>query len=190
MSAPGEPVDPDSDAGTDGSPDAAAPDGAPEMESGIEVDVHVHFGMTGSFPLQLAELFFASDGVHLAEYGLITPLFGLGAKKHKREATAMRDLFDRYGVDEVLARSRSVTWLSYDSIERVVVNDGGRLGNPRVGVYAVDGTNNAYRIHDEEFDPDEFVRELGALGDERGFAVELEAGLGYRPRESLKRFFD
>lgn len=162
----------------------------PEIgESGIEVDVHVHFGMTGSFPLRIAELFFASDGLHIAEYGLITPLFGLGARKHKREAGAMAEIFERFGIDEVLARSDAVTWLSYDDIDRVVVSDGGFLGNPRIGVYAEDGESWAYRLHDDGADPEVVVDELTALGEEREFDVISESGLGYRPGESLRRFF-
>ena len=158
-------------------------------ESGIEVDVHAHFGMTGSFPLRIAELFFASDGLHIAEYGLITPMFGLGTGKHGREAAAMQDLFDRFGIDEVLARADAVTWLSYDAVDRVVISDGGRLGNPRVGVYAEDGTAHAYRMHEDDFDPDEFAAELRELAAEREFDVVSESGLGYRPGESLRRFF-
>ncbi|QLG26633.1 hypothetical protein HUG10_03350 [Halorarum halophilum] len=158
-------------------------------ESGIEVEVHAHFGMTGSFPLRIAELFFASDGLHIAEYGLITPLFGLGVKKHEREAGAMAEIFDRFGVDEVLARADAVTWLSYDALDRVVISDGGVLGNPRVGVYAEDGGTHAYRMHDDSFVPESLEAELSKLADERGFDVVLESGLGYRPRESLRRFF-
>ena len=158
-------------------------------ESGIEVDVHAHFGMTGSFPLRMAELFFASDGLHIAEYGLITPMFGLGTKKHRREAGAMAEIFDRFGIDEVLARADSVTWLSYDSLDQVVISDGGRLGNPRLGVYTEEGATHAYRIHEDDFDPDEFAARLSELSEERGFDVVSESGLGYRPGESLRRFF-
>ncbi|MFC7098710.1 hypothetical protein [Halobaculum marinum] len=170
-----------------------AADGAPTdseaFESGVEVEVHAHFGMTGSFPLRIAETFFASDGVHVAEYGAITPMFGIGARKHRREAAAMRQLLEQYGIDEVLARADAVTWLSYESLDRVVVSDGGRFGNPRLGIYAVDETAKAYRIHAEEFDPDDFVAELSPVADREGFTVEREAGLGYRPAESLRRFF-
>lgn len=158
-------------------------------ESGIEVGVHAHFGMTGSFPLRIAELFFASDGLHIAEYGLITPMFGLGTKKHRREADAMAAIFDRFGIDEVLARADAVTWLSYDALDRVVISDGGWLGNPRVGVYAEDGETHAYRVHDESFVPASFEAELSELAEVRGFDVVLESGLGYRPGESLRRFF-
>ena len=158
-------------------------------DSGIEVDVHAHFGMTGSFPLRIAELFFASDGLHIAEYGLITPMFGLGTKKHRREAAAMEEILDRFGIDEVLARADSVTWLSYEALDRVVISDGGWLGNPRVGVYAEDGETYAYRMHDESLVPESLEAELSALGEERGFEVTLESGLGYRPGESLRRFF-
>lgn len=176
MSAPTGPVDED----------------APDREfgdSGIEVEVHAHFGMTGSFPLQIAELFFATDGVHLVEYGLITPLFGIGSRKHKREAGAMQEIYRRFGIDEVIARADAVTWLDYDAIDRVVVTDGGRFGNPRIGVYPQDGEGHAYRMHDEEFDPDAFAAELSTLADRRGFDVIAESGLGYRPGESLRRFF-
>ncbi|PSQ07662.1 hypothetical protein BRC97_03135 [Halobacteriales archaeon QS_6_71_20] len=171
-------------------PDSTDDDTGEEIgDSGIEVEVHGHFGMTGSFPLRICELFFASDGVHLAEYGMITPLFGLGVGKHEREAAAMVELLDRYGIDEVLARADAVTWLSYDTLDRVVVSDGGRLGNARVGLYPEAGDSHAYRIHDDGFDADAFVDELTALGEERGFDVVSESGLGYRPRESLDRFF-
>lgn len=169
-------------------PEAGVPDSA-YGESGIEVEVHAHFGMTGSFPLRMAELFFASDGLHIAEYGLITPMFGLGTRKHRREAATMAAVLDRYGIDETLARADAVTWLSYDVVERVVLSDGGWLGKPRVGVYAADGATYAYRIHDESFDPEAFEVELSAFGAARGFDVVLEAGLGYRPTESVRRFF-
>ena len=176
-------------ADVDGPGDAPDPSDDGVGDSGIEIEVHGHFGMTGSFPLRICELFFASDGVHLAEYGIITPLFGLGVGKHEREAAAMIEVLDRYGIDEVLARADAVRWLSYDSLDRVVVSDGGRLGNARVGVYPETGDPHAYRIHDDEFDPDAFVDDLTALGEERGFDVVSETGLGYRPRESLGRFF-
>lgn len=156
--------------------------------SGIDVRLHGHFGMTGSFPLRIAEVFFASDGVHVAEYGIITPLFGLGASKHEREAAAMQQVLDEHGLDEVLARSDAVRWFSYDAIERVVVSDGGWLGNPRLGLYPTEGEPHAYRIHDDGFDPDSFTDRLSAIADDDGFDVVAESGLGYRPRESVRRF--
>ena len=47
--------------------------------SDIEVEIRIGFGMTGSFPLRLADLFFVEDGLYVAEYEYLTPIFGLGS---------------------------------------------------------------------------------------------------------------
>ena len=153
----------------------------------IDVEAHVHFGMTGSFPLRLAELFFADDGLHVVEYSYITPMFGLGTRKHVREAEAMQRVYDYHGLDEVLVQGDSVTWLNYDAVERVVVHDGGWLGRPKVAV-RTDGRSYAYRLHDDA-DAAEIVTNLRGPADRHGFDVDLRAGVGYDPRESVRRFF-
>lgn len=153
----------------------------------IEVAIHVHFGMAGSFPLRLAELFFADDGLHLAEYSYITPLFGLGTKKHGREAEAMQTIYDVHGLDEVLLQADSVTWLAYDTVERVVIHDGGRFGRPKLTVYT-DDHSYAYRLHDEER-PEELAAAIEACADQYDFVVETVSGVGYSPFESIRRFF-
>jgi hypothetical protein len=154
----------------------------------IEADLHVHFGMAGSFPLRLVELFFATDGLHVVEYSYITPMFGLGLKKHVREAEAMQDVYDVHGIDEVLLQGDSVVWLSYDNVDRVVVHEGGWVGRPKLTVYAADGTSYAFRLHDDA-DVDELVGDLEAVGEERGFDVVVEPGVGFKPKENLRRFF-
>ncbi|HET7325504.1 MAG TPA: hypothetical protein VFJ06_14345 [Halococcus sp.] len=153
----------------------------------IEVFLHVHFGMTGSFPLRLAELFFASDGLHIAEYGYITPLFGLGTKKHRRESSGMQAIYDYHGLDEVLLQADSVTWLAYDAIERIVLHDGGRFGRPKLTVYA-DEHSDAYRLHDEEH-PEELAADIETCADRYDFSFETASGVGFSPRENIHRFF-
>lgn len=153
----------------------------------IDVEIHVHFGMTGAFPLRIADLFFATDGLHIVEYGYITLMFGLGAKKHRREAAGMRRIFDVHGIDEVLLQGDSVTWLNYGVLERVVVHDGGWLGRPRIGVYTADDRSYAYRLHGEVPLAD-LLDELRAAGGRHGFEVERRSGVGFSPRESLRRF--
>ncbi len=153
----------------------------------IEVAIHVHFGMAGSFPLRLAELFFADDGLHLAEYSYITPLFGLGTKKPGREAEAMQTIYDVHGLDEVLLQADSVTWLAYDTVKRVVIHDGGRLGRPKLTIYT-DDQSYAYRLHDEH-SRNELVADIEACADQFDFAVETVSGVGYSPVESIRRFF-
>jgi hypothetical protein len=152
----------------------------------IEVALHVHFGMTGSFPLRLADLFFADDGLHIAEYGYITPLFGLGTRKHRREASGMQTIYDYHGLDEVLLQADSVTWLAYDTIERVVIHDGGYLGRLKLTVYT-DNRSYAYRLHDAESQKD-LADDIETCADQHGFTTKTVSGVGLSPVESVRRF--
>jgi hypothetical protein len=153
----------------------------------IEVALHVHFGMTGSFPLRLADLFFADDGLHIAEYAYITPLFGLGTRKHRRESNGMQAIYDYHGLDEVLLQADSVIWLAYDTIERVSIHDGGRLGRPKLTVFT-DERSYAYRLHDEQ-STDELAADIETCTDQHDFAVETVSGVGFSPVENVRRFF-
>lgn len=176
--------------GADGGPDDddVAPPGEDVPESGIEVEAHVHFGMTGSFPLRLGDLFFADDGLYVVEYGYVTPFIGLTARKHRRESAAMASLYDRFGLDAVLVEADSVVWHAYDNVERVVVHTGGWLGRPKVTVYPGAGPTHAYRFHDRPTF-EEGVAELETVARHHGFRFERRDGLGFSPRESLGRFF-
>ena len=153
----------------------------------VEVSLHVHFGMAGSFPLRLSEVFFADDGLYIVEYSYITPVFGLGAMKHRREAKAMQAIYDVHGLDEVMLQGDSVTWLAYDGIDRVLVHDGGRLGRPKLTIYAGE-RSYAYRLHDED-DPMALIDDVEACADRYGFSTETASGVGFSPRENVRRFF-
>lgn len=155
----------------------------------IETELHVHFGMAGSFPLRLADLFFASDGLHIAEYSYITPMFGLGTKKHHREAEAMQEVFDVHGLDEVLLQADSVYWLNYEAIDRIVLHRGGYFGRPKLTVYPADETarSHAFRLH--EHDADALATNLRDVAAGRPFDVVVESGSGFDPRENVERFF-
>ncbi|MFD1633763.1 hypothetical protein ACOZ4L_13090 [Haloplanus ruber] len=156
----------------------------------IEVELHVHFGMAGSFPLRMADIFFASDGLHLAEYSYITPMFGLGTKKHRREASAMQDVYDVHGLDEVLLQADTVYWLGDEGIDRVLLHRGGRFGRPKLTVYPADETerSHAYRLHEND-DTDALAAELREVADGRPFDVVVKSGWGFAPRENVARFF-
>jgi hypothetical protein len=154
----------------------------------VAVEAHVHFGMTGSFPLRLAELFFADDGLYVAEYSYITPLFGLGTRKHRREAQTMQAVYDVHGLDEVLLQADSVVWHSYANLDRVVLHEGGRLGRSKITVEPREGTSHAYRLHDEA-DFEALAEAVGAACERRDVSCERREGLGFTPRESVRRFF-
>ncbi len=157
--------------------------------TGIEVEYHVHYGMTGSFPLRMAEVFFADDGVYIAEYAYITPLFGLGFRKHRREAVGMERIYEIHGIDEVLLQADGVHWLNPKGIERVILYSGGWLGRPKVAIYTVDGLSYAYRLH-EEVRFDELVGGISDWGDRYDVDVVDRYGLGFTPVESLWRFLN
>lgn len=155
----------------------------------IEVVYHVHYGMTGSFPLRMAELFFANDGIHIAEYAYITPLFGLGFRKHRREAAGMERIYEVHGIDEVLLQADQVNWINPDGVERVVLYSGGWLGRPKVAIYTADGLSYAYRLHDE-VDFSELVEGITGWADRHAVEVVDRYGLGFTPVESLWRFLN
>lgn len=154
----------------------------------VEVEAHVHYAMTGTFPLRLAELFFGDDGLYVAEYSYITPFIGLTTRKHRKEARAMGAIFEQYGLDAVLVQSDHVVWHSYDNVDRVVTHEGGRLGRPKIAVYPEEGPSHAYRIHDKPAWK-EALGDLEACADRHDLDLEQESGLGFTPRESLRRFF-
>lgn len=153
----------------------------------VEVAVHVHYGMAGSFPLRLADLFFADDGLYVAEYGYITPIFGLGTRKHHREADAMNRVFGVHGLDEVLVQADHVHWYNYSGIDRVRLDAGGRFGRPKLTVYGHDGRSRAYRLHETERET--LAAELERFLGERGVEFADRTGLGFDPAENVRRFF-
>lgn len=164
-----------------------SPDAEDAPGTAVEVELHVHFGMTGSFPLRMGDLFFADDGLYVAEYSYVTPFIGLASKKHRRDAGAMRAVYERYGLDAVLFEADAVYWHSYGNLERVVVHEGGWLGRPKITVYPGTSASHAYRLHDvPAFE--EAIADLEACADRHGFEVERRAGLGFSLRESVERF--
>lgn len=158
-------------------------------ETDIETEYHVHFGMAGSFPLRVADLFFASDGLHIVEYSYITPMFGLGTKKHRTEAGAMQSIYDVHGIDEVLLQGDAAYWLNYDAIGRIVLHRGGYLGRPKLTVYPADETvrSHAVRLHDQ--DTDELTASIRKVAAEHDVDLDVRSGWGLSPTENIRRFF-
>lgn len=154
----------------------------------VEVECHVHFGMTGSFPLRLAELFFADDGLYIAEYAYITPMFGLATRKHRRESRGMAAIYAIHGLDEVLLQADGVVWHGYGNVDRVLLYDGGPLGRPKVAVHPEHGSVQAYRLHEDDPDVEALTTTLRTIGEERGFAVTHRKGVGFSPRATVARF--
>lgn len=162
------------------------PEDVPSADIGVEA--RVHFAMTGSFPMRIAELFFTDGGMYIAEYSYITPLFGLGTRKHRRDADAMDAIYRKYGIDGALMHADRLLWLNYGLIDRVVLHDGGLIGNPKVTVYAADDQSYAYRLIGET-DFEAVRTDVLACADRHEFDAEISHGVGLHPRENVTRFF-
>lgn len=169
----------------------ATPDeGHPDLPTtDIDVEAHIHFGMAGSFPLRLAEFFLVGDGLYIAEYSRITPLFGLATRQPGKDAAAMGAIYDRDGIDGVLLSADRVLWLNPDSIDRVTLHDGGWLGYPKITVYTADRQSYAYRVHGGERSFEGIAADLDDWADGVGVETEAVGGLGLSLRENVVRFF-
>jgi hypothetical protein len=124
---------PDSDADSDPTPD----------------HVRVHYGMSGSVPLQLFEFVFEPAGCYVLDCGAFTPLFGLAAGRHTRRALTLDRAYDDHGLDGLLAHADTVTWLSDGVIERIAVSTGGRFTRPKLTIETHDDApSRSVRLHD------------------------------------------
>ncbi|ODR80652.1 hypothetical protein BG842_03795 [Haladaptatus sp. W1] len=132
----------------------------------------------------MAELIFTTDGLFIAEYETITPLFGLLRGRPKQAATEMRSRYLEGGVDNVLSAADTVHRLDYDTIDRVDIYDGGRIGREKIAVHTEDGPPYAYRMH-TPVDVQELADVLTGVLDEQ---IYVHAGVGFDPRASVARF--
>ena len=165
----------------------ADPDDLPSSD--IEVEAAVHFLMRGTFPMRIAEVFFTARGVYLADYSYITPLLGLGTRKHRKNAQAMQELYGTFGVDAVLVQADQVTWLDYGLLHRIELYSGGRFGRPKLTVYTTDGPSYAYRsLGDRDFES--MVSDVRSVADRHGLDLEVSDAVGFTPRRNVRRFFD
>ena len=145
----------------------------------IEVLYYLNFGMAGSFPLRLADIFFCKDGLYITEYGNITPLFGLATRRHKREANVMQTIYEYHGIDEVLLQSDLIMWINYENLERVSIHEGGRFGRPKIAVFTDDEASYAYRIHGEAA-LQELRANIKETADQNGFSIDSVSGYGLK----------
>jgi hypothetical protein len=111
--------------------------------------VRVHYGMSGSVPLQLFVFVFEPAGCYVLDCGAFTPLFGLATGKHTTRALALDRVYEDDGLDGLLACADTVTWLSDEAIERVVVSDGGLFTRPKLTIETRgDAPSRSVRLHD------------------------------------------
>lgn len=170
----------------DAGPPRPDPDSLPSSD--IEVEATVHFGMAGTFPMRMAELFFAGRGVYVAEYSYITPLLGVGTRKHRKNARAMRSLYERYGIDAVLLQADRVVWLDYDLVDRVRLYSGGWFGRPKVSIFSRDGPSYAYRLFgDRDFEA--VAADVRSAAERHGVDLTVQDRTGFTPRRNVARFF-
>jgi hypothetical protein len=154
----------------------------------IDVTYHINFGMAGSFPLYLADMFFCEDGLYITEYGNITPLFGLATQRHSREANVMQTIYDYHGIDEIILQSDFIVWINYENIDQIQIHDGGRLGRPKVTVLTDDGEQYGYRIHGET-PAQEMYSSINEISNISEFTVDSISGYGLTLGKRLRALF-
>ena len=122
-------------------------------EDGDAAHVRVHYGMSGSVPLQLFEFVFEPAGCYVLDCGAFTPLFGLSSGKHTRRAAAVDAVYDDHGLDGLLACADTVQWLSVRTIDRVTLHDGGLVARPKLTIETRgDAPDRAVRLHGADVD--------------------------------------
>lgn len=156
-------------------------------ETETTVGVRVHFTMTGTTPLRLADLFFTDDGLTIVEYGRITPLVGLAIGSPEQRAAEMARTYAEGGLSAVADAGERTIDLAYDEVDRVVLHDGGRLARERIAIRVREGPPYAYRIH-APIDLEPLESGLARFPPTANLAVERRRGSGFSPIESLRRF--
>ncbi|MCT9097815.1 hypothetical protein [Haloarchaeobius sp. HME9146] len=151
------------------------------------VHVHVHHCMAGTTPLRIADVLFTDDSVEIGEYATVTPMFGLVTGGHRKRAREMAQRCADEGPTAVLDHAERHVSLSYEDIESVRLYDGGRFGRPKLAIDTGDGPPYGYRIH-APVEVASLRDVLADLADEKGFDITVVEGVGFSPRESLRRF--
>jgi hypothetical protein len=151
------------------------------------VHVHVHFTMTGAFPLRMADLLFTDDELVIPEYGHLTPLFGIARGRTHDLAARAVDRYRAEGVDGLVAEADRTRRVPYADLRRVRLYDGRSVARPKIAVDTANGPPYAYRIH-APVERDALASALRSLGERRGFAVDRSAGVGFDPIASVRRF--
>ncbi|MFC5368903.1 hypothetical protein [Salinirubrum litoreum] len=151
------------------------------------VHVHVHFTMTGAFPLRMADLLFTDDALVVPEYGHLTPLFGIARGRTHDVAERAVDRYRADGVEGLVAEADRTHRIPYADLRRVRLYDGRAVARPKVAVDTATGPPYAYRIH-APVEMAALTNALRSLGERRGFAVDRSAGVGFDPAASVRRF--
>ncbi|WP_267640737.1 hypothetical protein [Haloarchaeobius amylolyticus] len=151
------------------------------------VHAHVHHCMTGTTPLRIADVLFTDDAVEIGEYATVTPMFGIVTGGHRERAAEMAARCAEAGPTAVLDAAERHVSIPYAEVETIRLYEGGRFGRPKLAIDTGEGPPYGYRIH-APVEVAALRDVLTDLGEEKGFDVELVAGVGFSPRESLRRF--
>lgn len=141
-----------------------------------EVHVHLHFTMTGRYPLRLVDLLFCPDRVLCVEYDYVTPI-DLLIGRVSRRAEAFAATVTGEGVAAGLETAERVREVTYADLETISLHDGGALGREKVAIRQSAGSNLAVRVHGS-VDLDAVADALEGVLAGHAVTVEREHGLG------------
>ncbi|MFB6088020.1 MAG: hypothetical protein ABEJ85_05815 [Haloarculaceae archaeon] len=140
------------------------------------VQVHLHHGMTGTYPLRVLDVLFCPCRALAVEYGYATPV-DLLTGGHRRQADGFASRLRTDGLAAALESARERRELPYDGLATVRVFDGGWLGREKVLFERTDGSTLAVRVH-ADVDVDAFTDAVQSVLDPYDVTVERRAGAG------------
>ncbi|MFB6091182.1 MAG: hypothetical protein ABEJ97_09005 [Halobellus sp.] len=153
--------------------------------SAPRVRVHLHYAMTGSYPLRLVDLLFCERRVLVVEYDYLTG-FDLATGSADGRAAAFAATLDDDGLAAARAAAEHEYAVDYADVDRVVVYDGGRFGREKVVLDRTDAPPVRVRVHGD-VDVEALCAALESTLSTRAAVVERKPGTGVRLRERLRR---
>ncbi|MFB6250265.1 MAG: hypothetical protein ABEI27_01030 [Halobellus sp.] len=111
-----------------------------------QVRVHLHYAMTGSYPLRLVDLLFFDDRVILLEYDYLTG-FDLATAGADRRAASFAETLESEGLAAARAAAEREQRIDYDGLDRIVVYDGGAVAREKVVLERTDAAPVRVRVH-------------------------------------------
>lgn len=144
------------------------------------VRVHLHYAMTGTYPLRLVDLLFLDDSVLLVEYDYLTG-FDLATAGADRRAASFAETLESEGLAAARAAAEREQRIDYDDLDRIVVYGGGAVAREKVVLDRTDAAPIRVRVHGD-VDVDALCGALESTVASEDTAVARHAGVGVGDR--------
>ncbi|AHB68252.1 hypothetical protein HISP_19540 (plasmid) [Haloarcula hispanica N601] len=142
-----------------------------------ELRVHLHYTMRGSYPLRMVDVLFCTERAYFVEYDYLTPVDLLFGSPDQRAAAFASRVVEE-GVHAALETAETVETQSYDTLDKIEVHSGGRVGRPKITAHSHAGSATTVRVHGQ-FDAEPFTQALRSTVDGHDVTVRQRDGIGF-----------